>query len=75
MPFIKKDPIARFEVDMTVTGQVIDKRRQDRRKPPTGVLLQMRLNEVDELFQRVMTLMDGCPEALKLDSEDNPSVA
>jgi hypothetical protein len=59
-----------------VCGQVIDKRRRDRRRPPTGLMLQMRLNEVDEIFDRIMGLMDDCPEPLRLDADgDNRSIA
>ncbi len=53
-----------------VTGQILSRRRVDRRKPPTGLMLQMRINEIDELFEEVMTLMDDCPTPLRLD--DNP---
>jgi hypothetical protein len=36
----------------------------------------MRLNEVDEIFDRIMGLMDDCPEPLKLDADgDNRSIA
>jgi hypothetical protein len=52
---------------LTVLGRVLDKRRRDRRKAPSGIELQMRLNEVDRLFEDVMTLMDDCPRPLKLD--------
>lgn len=39
-------------------------------------MLQMRLNEVDEIFDRIMGLMDDCPEPLKLDADgDNRSIA
>jgi hypothetical protein len=59
-----------------VCGQVIDKRRRDRRRPPNGLMLQMRLNEVDEIFDRIMGLMDDCPEPLRLDADgDNRSIA
>lgn len=38
-------------------------------------MLQMRLNEIADLYERVQTLMDDCPEALKLDTDsDNKSV-
>ena len=49
-----------------VTGQVLDKRRRDRSQPPSGLLLQMRLNEINELYDQVMGLMDDCPEPLRL---------
>lgn len=48
-------------------GQITDKRRIDRLRPPSGVLLQMRISEVEQIFHQVMTLMDNAPEALKLD--------
>lgn len=54
-----------------VIGQILTRRRQDRRQAPRGVMLQMRLNEVDELLDRVMHLMDGCPEALRMDPESD----
>jgi hypothetical protein len=61
--------------DVIVTGMILDKRRRDRRKPPIGVMLQMRINEVDDLFGQVMQLMDGCPQGLKLDLDlDSRSV-
>lgn len=34
-------------------------------------MLQMRLNEVDELLDRVMTLMDDCPEPLRMEPESD----
>jgi len=51
---------------------VLDKRRSDRNKPPSGILLQMRINEIEQIFHQVMTLMDNCPEALKLDLSGTP---
>lgn len=48
-------------------GQLLDKKRHDKVKPPSGVALQVRLNEVEEIFHQVMTLMDDCPPALKID--------
>ncbi|KAK6905602.1 hypothetical protein I203_106432 [Kwoniella mangroviensis CBS 8507] len=50
-----------------ITGQLLDKHRRDKRKPPSGLLLQMRLNEVNDLYERTMTLMDHCPKPLRLD--------
>lgn len=59
----------------SVIGQFLNKKRSDRRKPLTGVMLQMRLNEIADLYERVQTLMDDCPEALKLDNDsDNKSM-
>lgn len=54
-----------------VTGQILDRRRSDRRKMPTGLMLQMRINEVDELFDQVMGLMEDCPAVLRLDMEND----
>ncbi|WRT64046.1 uncharacterized protein IL334_000974 [Kwoniella shivajii] len=50
-----------------ITGQLLDKLRRDKKKPPTGLLLQMRLNEINELYERTMTLMDNCPKSLWLE--------
>nr|XP_019049127.1 hypothetical protein I302_02908 [Kwoniella bestiolae CBS 10118]OCF28057.1 hypothetical protein I302_02908 [Kwoniella bestiolae CBS 10118] len=50
-----------------ITGQLLDKHRRDKRKPPSGLLLQMRLNEVNDLYERTMTLMNNCPRPLRLD--------
>lgn len=52
------------------------RRRRDRRAPPTGLMLQMRITEVNDLYEQIITLMDDCPEPLRLDWEsDNRSVA
>lgn len=32
----------------------------------------MRINEVEQIFHQVMTLMDNCPDALKLDLDGTP---
>lgn len=38
-------------------------------------MLQMRLNEIADLYERVQTLMDDCPDVLKLDTDsDNKSI-
>lgn len=58
--------------DNPVLGQVLDKRRSDRAKPPSGIMLQMRINEIEQIFHQVMTLMDNCPNALKLDLTGTP---
>ncbi|WWC66444.1 uncharacterized protein I206_100346 [Kwoniella pini CBS 10737] len=50
-----------------ITGQVLDKHRRDKRHPPSGLMLQMRLNEVNELYEKTMTLMDNCPKSLRLE--------
>ncbi|ORY28647.1 fungal-specific transcription factor domain-domain-containing protein [Naematelia encephala] len=52
-------------------SSLIDKRRRDKRKPPSGLMLQMRINEVNELFEKIMRLMEDCPAALKLDLEND----
>jgi len=59
----------------TVTGQVLEKRLHDRLNPPTGILLQMRINEINGLYDEVMSLMDDCPPELRLETSENaPSV-
>ncbi|WVQ85310.1 hypothetical protein IAT38_007475 [Cryptococcus sp. DSM 104549] len=50
-----------------LTGEVLDKRRRDKLKAPAGLLLQMRLNEINDLYNRTMSTMDDCPPQLKLD--------
>ncbi|KJD99484.1 hypothetical protein I311_06945 [Cryptococcus gattii NT-10] len=50
-----------------VSGEVLDKRRRDRLRWPSGLMLQMRINEINELHNRTMSLMDLCPAPLKLD--------
>lgn len=58
-----------------VTGQVLEKRLHDRLTPPTGILLQMRINEINGLYDEVMSLMDDCPAELRLETTENaPSV-
>lgn len=47
-------------------GVAMDRRRRDKRDLPSGVLLQVRLNEVNELYDQVVGLMDDCPEPLRL---------
>ncbi|BEI92936.1 uncharacterized protein CcaverHIS019_0505640 [Cutaneotrichosporon cavernicola] len=54
-------------------GQVLDKRKHDRVKPPQGLMLQMRINEIDTILHQVLTLMDNSPEALRLDMGGSPS--
>lgn len=44
------------------------KHREDKRDPPHGTRLQMRLHEVSRLFDEVMAVMDNCPAALRLKS-------
>jgi hypothetical protein len=54
-----------------ICGHVMDRRRRDKKSPPQGVLLQMRLNEVNDLYDQVMEVMDGCPDVLKLELESD----
>lgn len=54
-----------------ICGQVMDRRRRDKKAPPQGVLLQMRLNEVNDLYDQVVGVMDGCPEVLRLELESD----
>ena len=49
----------------------MDRRRRDKKAPPQGVLLQMRLNEVNDLYDQVVGVMDGCPEVLRLELESD----
>ena len=55
-------------------GQIIIKRRVDQRTPPTGIQLQMRLNEVDAILTQVQTLMDDAPRALRFESAQESSL-
>ncbi|OWZ79736.1 hypothetical protein C366_01792 [Cryptococcus neoformans Tu401-1] len=50
-----------------VSGEVLDKRRRDKLRSPSGLMLQMRINEINELYNRTMSIMDFCPAPLKLD--------
>ncbi|WWC96594.1 hypothetical protein V866_003462 [Kwoniella sp. B9012] len=54
-------------------GQALDLRRIDRRRNPTGIHLQMRLNEVNGLLELCETIMDDCPPALRLNQSLDPS--
>jgi hypothetical protein len=47
-------------------------RRSGRHRPPTGLLLSARLAELDVLYDRIMSLMDDCPDRLKLDMGSSP---
>ncbi|OCF75462.1 hypothetical protein I204_04317 [Kwoniella mangroviensis CBS 8886] len=49
-----------------ILGQALDLRRIDRRRNPTGIHLQMRLNEVNGLLELCESIMDDCPSALRL---------
>ncbi|WVW80505.1 hypothetical protein I302_102489 [Kwoniella bestiolae CBS 10118] len=49
-----------------ILGQALDLRRIDRRRNPTGIHLQMRLNEVNGLLELCESIMDDCPPALRL---------
>ncbi|GMK55551.1 hypothetical protein CspeluHIS016_0206070 [Cutaneotrichosporon spelunceum] len=53
-------------------GQVLDKRKRDRVKPPQGLMLQMRISEVDTILHQVLTLMDNSPEVLRLNMDGSP---
>jgi hypothetical protein len=50
----------------SVFGQILDMRRVDKIQPPSGIMLEMRLAEVEEIFEQIMNLMVGCPEELRL---------
>lgn len=41
-------------------------RRIDRLNEPSGVTLQMRLTEVDEVYDQMENLMVGCPKEMLL---------
>jgi len=45
-------------------------RRLDQLRRPSGLALEMRIAEVEEVFQQIITLMSGCPEELRL--RDDP---
>ena len=67
--------LGKNKILMIVMGQFLQKKRADRRKPLSGVMLQMRLNEIADLYERVLSLMHNCPEVLKLDVDsDSKSV-
>jgi hypothetical protein len=74
--FRSKSPLPGMsKILMIVMGQFLQKKRADRRKPLSGVMLQMRLNEIADLYERVQSLMHNCPEVLKLDVDsDSKSV-
>ncbi|RSH90255.1 hypothetical protein EHS25_001589 [Saitozyma podzolica] len=56
-------------------GVLIDKRQRDRLHPPTGILLQMRLNEIDLLYDEVTALMENCPLPLRLNTRSDSGPA
>lgn len=62
------------QLTWAVLGQVLDRRRRDRRRPPSGCQLQKRLEEIDHLFGDIVTLMDDCPEELRLDWNNGSEV-
>ena len=65
----------RHKADVKVTGQMLDKQATDRVNPPTGIVLQMRIVEINGLYNEVMRLMVDCPPELRLDDcNDMPSV-
>jgi hypothetical protein len=73
--FRSKSSYREWQRLMSVMGQFLQKKRADRRKPLSGVMLQMRLNEIADLYERVQSLMHNCPEVLKLDVDsDSKSV-
>jgi len=56
---------------MSVFGQVLDMRRLDQLRRPSGIALEMRIIEVEEAFQQISNLMSGCPEELRLRESSN----
>ena len=62
-----------FPLKTTGAGQIIALKRRDRRDPPSGLGLQMRMNEVDKIYEDLMSLMKEAPAALLLDSADSPT--
>lgn len=50
-----------------VLGEVLEKRRRDRRHPPRDANLTMRQLEVCQLQEQLVHLMDNCPPQLSLD--------
>jgi hypothetical protein len=65
-----------YELTKLVLGKVMCRRQQDRRSPPKGLMLQLRLTEVSDLYDQIVGFMDDCPEPLKLDwDNDNRSIA
>lgn len=58
--------------ELVVAGELIEMRRSGRHRPPTGQLLSARLVELDVLYDRIMSLMDDCPDRLKLDMGPSP---
>ncbi|GFZ46408.1 hypothetical protein JCM24511_04655 [Saitozyma sp. JCM 24511] len=67
-------------------GRLLDLRTSDNRKPPRGIELQMRLNEVDVLLGLIGSVMDGLKPELQLPGQrvegsrhpipsDNPGIS
>ncbi len=56
-------------------GHILDMRRVDRLQPPSGVNLQMRLSEVDEVYDQMMDLMSACPQELRFVQHNNEDVS
>jgi len=50
---------------------MLDMQLADSTNRPTGLMLQMRIVEVNELYNEVMTLMDDCPSELRLHSTED----
>jgi hypothetical protein len=49
-------------------------RRLDQLNQPSGVALQMRVTEVDEVYELMMDLMVGCPKEMRLRDPSEESV-
>ncbi|KAK8865773.1 hypothetical protein IAR55_000920 [Kwoniella newhampshirensis] len=58
-----------------MTGEILDRRRRDKVKPPHGHYLQMRIDEAEDLYDKLMALTDANPPQLRLDyKSDSRSV-
>jgi hypothetical protein len=53
---------------ISVMGRVLSMRRGDRRSPPSGINLELRLEQVMASYRLICHLMDNCPAALRLDA-------
>lgn len=53
-----------------VMGHILQMRRSDRRSPPSGISLALRLEEVMGLYRMICQSMDHCPKELKLDNSN-----
>lgn len=54
---------------------MLDKQAADRVTSPTGIMLQMRIVEINALYSEVMALMIDCPPELSLDDRDDAASA